>query len=114
METIVTAKNYTLRTDNGGWLGQVVLTSDGAFMSITDYGNFSFAWRSTGEEDFRKFILKLDKQYFAGKMANGASYIAYGKSVNKAADFLLKRYCHHYRMFLKQKFNQKQLITKKS
>lgn len=91
METKVTAKNYTLRTDNGGWLGQVVLTSDGAFMSITDYGNFSFAWRSTGDEDFRKFILKLDKQYFAGKMANGASYITYGKSVNKAAELFTEK-----------------------
>lgn len=91
MENKITAKNYTLRTDNGGWLGQVILTSDGAFMSITDYGNFSYAWRSTGEEDFRKFIIRLDKQYFAGKMANGAAYIAYGKGVNKAAELFTEK-----------------------
>lgn len=86
MENKVTAKSYTLREENGTWLGQVVLTSDGAFMSITDYGNFSYAWRSTGEKDFRKFILRLDAQYFAQKMVNGISYIAYNRKVDKAAE----------------------------
>ena len=86
----VTAKSYTLRTENDGWLGQIVLTSDGAFMSVTDYGNFSFAWRHTGEEDFRKFIIDLNTSYFAGKMANGMSYVAYGRKIDKAAEVFAK------------------------
>lgn len=31
----VTAQSYTLYTDSGAWLGQVVLTSDGMFASVT-------------------------------------------------------------------------------
>lgn len=72
----VIAKSYTLRTRNGDWLGQVVLTSDGAFMSITDYGNFSYAWRCTSYEDFRQFILRLDIDYFAKKMFSSVSDMA--------------------------------------
>jgi hypothetical protein len=34
----VQSKSYTLRTDNGGWLGQVVLTQDGMFAAVTDWG----------------------------------------------------------------------------
>ena len=31
----VTAESYTLRTESGQWLGQVVLTSDGMYASVT-------------------------------------------------------------------------------
>jgi hypothetical protein len=46
----VTAESYTLRTESGQWLGQVVLTSDGMYASVTDWGNLSFAWRSIGDQ----------------------------------------------------------------
>lgn len=93
METInnVTAKSYTLRTKQGDWLGQIVLTSDGAFMSVTDYGNFSFAWRSYGSGDFREFLCRLNTDYFAGKMANGMGYVAYGKKIDKAAEVFAEK-----------------------
>lgn len=61
-------RNYQLRTKEGSWLGRVILTSDGYFMSITDYGNFCNFWSNTGEKDFRRFILKLDVDYFGKKM----------------------------------------------
>ena len=41
----IETQSITLRTDDGEWLAQIVLTSDGGFFSVTDYGNFSFAWR---------------------------------------------------------------------
>lgn len=85
-EELVTAKSYTLYKENGGWLGQIVLTSDGAFMSVTDYGNLSFAWRHTGSRDFREFIINTDPQYFGGKMYCGLAYIAYGRKFEKACD----------------------------
>ncbi|WP_185148695.1 hypothetical protein [Dysgonomonas capnocytophagoides] len=93
METInnVTAKSYTLRTKQGDWLGQIVLTSDGAFMSVTDYGNFSFAWRSYGSGDFIEFLCRLNTDYFAGKMANGMGYVAYGKKIDKAAEVFAEK-----------------------
>lgn len=83
----VTTKSYTLRTDSGSWLGQIILTSDGLFASVTDYGNLSFAWRSFGSDgDFRKFLIGLDVHYFAGKMYCGLAYIAHGKQYEKACD----------------------------
>lgn len=81
----VTARSYTLRTDDGAWLGQVVLTSDGMFASVTDYGNFSFAWRSYGE-DFREFLLSLNTSYFGGKMYQGICYVAMGRRIEKSCD----------------------------
>lgn len=82
----VTAKSYTLRTESGQWLGQIVLTSDGAFMSVTDWGNFSFAWRHTGVDDFRKFLIRIGEDYFAGKMYQGIAYVAYGDKYKKVAE----------------------------
>lgn len=84
MDKEVTVKVYTLRTENGNWLGQVVLTSNGSFMSITDYGNFAYNWSGFGD-DIRKFILSLNVDYFAQKMFNGISYIASTNKVYKSA-----------------------------
>lgn len=80
----IKSKSYTLYSENGSWLGQVVLTSDGMFASVTDYGNFSFAWRAFGE-DFREFIISLNVDYFGSKMYSGLSYIAYGTKFQKSA-----------------------------
>lgn len=80
----IKANSYTLWTETGQWLGQVVLTSDGMFASVTDYGNFSFSWRHTGVDDFKKFIISLNVDYFATKMATGMAYIIYGRKIDKA------------------------------
>lgn len=76
---MITAKSYTLKTENGRWLGQVVLTSDGMFASVTDWGNLSYAWRHYGGGDFRKFILDLNVEYFGGKMYQGMAYMIHAK-----------------------------------
>ena len=89
-ETEVTAKSYTLRTDDGHWLGQVVLTSDGLFASVTDYGNLSYTWRNTGDGDFRKFLIGLNCQYFGDKLFTGMAYITHTKAVDKAC----QRFAH--------------------
>ena len=81
----ITAKSYTLRTETGSWLGQVVLTSDGMFSAVTDWGNFSYAWRSFGEEDFRIFLLKTSIEYFGGKMYHGMTYLVFGKKYRQAS-----------------------------
>jgi len=67
----VKARCYTLRKETGGWLAQVVITSDGMFSAVSDYGNFCYAWRSTGEEDFRNFLLNINTSYFGGKCIPG-------------------------------------------
>jgi hypothetical protein len=80
---MIKSKNYTLRGEKGEWLGQIVLTDDGMFASVTDYGNLSHAWRSYSG-DFREFIISLNTGYFATKMYTGMSYILYGKKCEQA------------------------------
>ena len=80
----ITAKSYTLRTESGQWMGQLVLTSDGMIAGVTDYGAISYAWRSFGEKDFRKFILDLNVSYFGDKLYSGFSYMVHNKTMEKA------------------------------
>lgn len=75
---------YTLKNESGGWLGQVVLTEDGMFAAVTDWGNFSFAWRSYGDRTFKEFLLTISEDYFASKMFSGMSYIASNKKIEAA------------------------------
>lgn len=80
----VKSKSYSLRNENGNWLGQIVLTNDGMFASVTDYGNLSYAWRSYGDGDFRDFMTTVGEDYFATKLYTGMSYIVYSKKVEQA------------------------------
>ncbi len=105
---IVTAKSYTLKTETGEWLGQIVLTSDGAFMSVTDYGNFSFAWRAYGDkpsDDFREFIISLNTDYFGGKMYQGITNICYGKKYQKVCDLFAEKILPVLQKVLKEEIN---------
>ena len=81
----VKAKSYTLRTENGQWLGQIVLTNDGMFASVTDWGNLSYAWRAYGD-DFREFLCSLNPSYFGSKLYTGMAYILFGKKCEQACD----------------------------
>ena len=85
MNQEIKSKSYTLYGENGEWLAQVVLTSDGMFASVTDYGNLSYAWRYFGD-DFRAFICNLNIQYFGTKLYTGMSYILYGKKCETACN----------------------------
>ena len=69
-----------LYDNEGVWLGQVVITEDGMFAAVTDYGNFSYTWRSFGKGDFRDFLQSLNTGYFATKMAQGLAYIVHSKN----------------------------------
>lgn len=80
----IKTKSYTLRGEHGEWLGQVILTSDGMFASVTDYGNLSYAWRAYGDKDFREFLSTLNVPYFGSKLFTGMSYILYGKKCEQA------------------------------
>lgn len=71
--------------ENNQVIARSYTTYDGSFMSMTDYGNFAYAWRSWGDKDFREFIVGLNEEYFAGKMYAGLTYVAYGKQYEKAA-----------------------------
>jgi hypothetical protein len=87
----VTTQSYTLYTEKGQWLGQVVLTSDGMFASVTDYGNLSYAWRRYGEQEFKEFLCGLNVDYFGTKMYTGMAYILYGKKCEKACQLFAEK-----------------------
>jgi len=97
MSKQVTAKSYTLYSDEGDWLGQVVLTSDGMFASVTDWGNLSYAWRAYGDKDFREFLINLNVSYFGDKMYQGNTYILHTKSVIRLVSDSQRRFYLHYR-----------------
>lgn len=82
----VDSESITLKNDNKNWLGQIVLTSDGAFMSVTDWGNFCFTWRSYGGNtlrEFKEFLLSINSGYFGCKMAEGIGYIVSARAVEQ-------------------------------
>ena len=95
-------KVYILITKDGSWLGRVILTSDGDFMSITDYGNFCYSWSSTGADDFRKFILGLDVDYFGIKMFCGICDISHSRETEKSAMLFAKKILPHLKEVLKK------------
>lgn len=86
---MIQSKIFTLNTESGHWLGQVVITSDGMFSSITDYGNFSTVWRAFSSDtsnDFRKFLTSISTEYFAKNIFTSISYIVHTRGVEKACD----------------------------
>jgi len=104
----VTAKSYTLYSENGQWLGQVVLTSDGLFASVTDYGNLSYAWRSYGDKDFREFICSLNVDYFGTKLYTGMAYIVYSKKVEQACNRFAQKILPALQKALREELDQEQ------
>lgn len=78
------SRTYTLTNENGNWLGQIVITEDGMYASVTDYGNLSYAWRSSGDKDFREFLCSLNDEYFGRKMAEGLNYLVFSRKIDKA------------------------------
>lgn len=81
---VVKSKSYTLKDENGHWLGQVVLTEDGMFASVTDYGNLSYAWRHYDNLDFRQWLRGISVEYFANKLFTGMAYVSATKQVERA------------------------------
>jgi len=98
MKEPVTAQSYTLYAENGQWLGQVVLTSNGLFASVTDWGNFSHSWSAIGDMTFKEFLLGISEDYLASKMVTGMAYLISNKKVEAAC----KRYASHILPALKK------------
>lgn len=108
MEKEVTAESYTLYGQHGEWLGQIVLTSDGMFASVTDWGNFSYTWRAHGDS-FKKFLIRLDVDYFAGKMYNGMTYMVTGKKVEQACQRYAEKILPALQKVLKEEIEKEEL-----
>lgn len=65
----------TLTSENGRWLGNVVLEYDnakrwGRYYSITDYGDYGYEWRAVGGEGFEGLLIESDNEYMINKLSN--------------------------------------------
>lgn len=101
-EKTIKSKSYTIRNENNEWLGQIVITSDGMFASVTDWGNLSFGWRAFGYEDFREFLCSLSISYFGQKMYQGNTYILYSQKCEKACHKFAEKILPDLQKVLKQ------------
>lgn len=77
-------KYIKLYTESCEWLGNIVITEDGFFGAVTDYGNFAYQWNSFGDS-FEKFLLSINEDYFEKKMSLSLAYIAHSRKVDKGA-----------------------------
>ena len=59
---------YDLKNDNGSWLARCFLTSDGIYMSYSEWGNFFHYFNAPGKDGIRKFMLGISEGYFANKL----------------------------------------------
>lgn len=64
---------YDLRDEKGAWLGCVVISDDGFFSTVSDYGNYAYWWGGAGEE-FRRFLCRLEPDYICGKLSSRHKY----------------------------------------
>jgi hypothetical protein len=66
-------RRYRLRTDQGRWVADVVISDDGYFSTVSDYGGYAHFWGDAGCE-FRRFLCGLDADYLCGKLSRGREY----------------------------------------
>lgn len=55
--------------DWGGW-ALLVLSADGFFAAVSDYGNYAFRWTNFGSRDFRLFITQVNPDYVYSKLSH--------------------------------------------
>ena len=65
-----------LTNDAGRWLGNVILEYDdaqqwGRYYSITDYSDYGYHWDAIGKGGFEAFLIKSNRDYLMGKLAQG-------------------------------------------
>lgn len=55
--------------DGEGW-GEILISQNGMFAAVSDYGNYAYRWRGFGGGDFREFVAGLadSPEYLAEKL----------------------------------------------
>lgn len=83
---------YVLPSIDGEGSGIVILDSTGFFASVGDYGDYAYWWRYFGEEGFRNFFLKAEKEseYFLRKLSR-KSEIDIGETARLIKETILSR-----------------------
>lgn len=107
----VTAESYTLYTEDGNWLGQVILTSNCTFASVTDWGNLSFSWSNIGDRTFKEFLMGISIDYFGDKLYTGMSYILSTARTKQACKTFAKNILPALQHALREEASTKSLET---
>lgn len=87
---------YDLKDEHGNWLARVILTSEGLFMTYSEWGNFFHYFNAPGKDGIRKFMLNIYDDYFAGKLCE----VEWNTSTTKLRT-AAKRYVKHVLPVLK-------------
>ena len=81
---------YDLKTDSGQWLAEIVITSTGALLIVSDWGNFNICWRAYKNlNSFKEFLQSINPAYFAGNAIRSNNFV-YGNT--KKADAAASRF----------------------
>lgn len=69
-ESKIVLHYYHLPSEKGEGWARVLISSDGMFSAVSDYGNYGYFWSHHGMDDIRRFFLrvKTDKDYFINKL----------------------------------------------
>jgi hypothetical protein len=86
-----TLRRYRLRTDKNRWLADIVISDDGYFSTVSDYGNYAFWWGAAGD-CFRSFLADLNSGYLCSKLGGARQYYD-GDATEKA----IRRHICEYR-----------------
>jgi hypothetical protein len=82
---------YDLHGETHSNWAVVLLTSDGFFMSDSDFGAFCYRWSAHACKDFREFFLGKDESwhYFASKFAGGKTEFDGDKTTKRLLEWIL-------------------------
>lgn len=85
----VQLRRYSLPSIKGGGWGIFVIGSDGYFSCVSDYGDYAFFWTHAGME-FRRFLVRTNADYVAGKLAHGLTVWSADKTVENIKDLIVQ------------------------
>ena len=73
-------KRYDLHSEQGEGWAVIFVTSDGFLSAVTDYGSYGYLWTHHGYDDFRKFLLRLerDPDYLLSKLSQKDTWDGHG------------------------------------
>lgn len=84
-----TLRRYNVRNAKGRWLADIVISDDGFFATVSDYGNYAYAWTHAGD-CFRSFLFNTEADYLVSKLKPGYVY-AGDKTILSVKEHILSR-----------------------
>jgi len=84
-----TLRRYTVRNPAGEWIGIFVISDDGYFSTVSDFGSYAHYWSNAGP-CFRTALARLTPDYLLGKLSRRDWYD--GEATARAVRRHIKEY----------------------